>query len=132
MSITDFYNHTVWIHREADALPARDSFGHSPATVYPVGAAPTVRNAMPNQDWAGNTGDRGPGQQENSVRRWYLSNALDVQPRDVLVVTAGNESGTAWRVEGIPTKVGSPQGVHHIEVNTTIFTGPIESAEAEA
>lgn len=125
MSIEDFWNNTVWLHRELAAVDARDTYGHAPATVYPVGAAPSGHNAMPDQSWGGSTADRGPGEQEGSVRRWYLDAALDVRSRDVLVVTAGNESGTSWRVEGIPTKVGSPQGVHHIEANASIFTGTV-------
>jgi hypothetical protein len=124
MSIRRLFNHIVRVYREPDPLTARDSFGSVPLAPEPVGSAPTLPNARPDQNWGGSLDDFGAGEQQGSIRRWFLSYALDVRERDVLSVIAGPESPKLLRVLSV-APMSNRTSVHHLEANVEVWKGEV-------
>jgi len=118
--IARLWNHTVRVLREPGAEAARDTWGHVELAPVAIGAAPTGFNARPDQNWSGTLQDRGPGEQQNGMRRWFVDRGVDVRERDVLSVTLGPEAGLRLRVHSV-VPVTAPRRVHHIEVNVEVM-----------
>ena len=120
--ISRLWNHVVRVYREPDPESARDEYGHVELAPLAVGSAPTLSNARPNQNWSGNLQDRGPGEQQNALRQWFVDKAVDVRERDVLAVTAGPEAGINLRVLSV-SKPANRVAHHHTEVNVEVWEG---------
>lgn len=126
MSFRALLNHIVRVYREPDPLTARDDMGNVVSVHEPIGPAPRVRNARPHQRWMGDLRDPGPGEEQTRLRTWFLHKDLDVQERDVLLVIAGEETGSKWRVVSL-VPVQTRRSLHHKEANCESWSGPLGS-----
>lgn len=118
-TIDRLFDHQVRVWRPS---VTRDEHGaeersYTPA-LEPVGCA-LKRAASP-------LSDVGPGLAPSGRRRFYLRPDADVQPRDVLELTAGPDAAghTTWEVDEPPVR---PSG-HHTQVDTIAWTGELEAA----
>jgi hypothetical protein len=123
-TIARLWNHTARLYREPDAETSRDALGHVAAEPLPVGDAPVRANARPDQTWAGTLQDQGAGEQQGTLRRWFLDRSIPVAERDVLSVTSGPEAPLLLRVMSV-TKPAAPLATHHIEVNVVVWDGAV-------
>ena len=90
--------------------------------VWTALTAPAGLNCRANQKWSGDLQDNGPGEQQGSLRQWFLVKDFDVQERDVIEVVSGPEAPLQLRVVSV-TKLTSLKRldvVHHIEVNVEV------------
>lgn len=127
--IAHLVDHRVLCWRPADP-PLRNEFGDVVDAWDPV-PVPDGLNARPHQDWGGNLQDPGPGEQQATMRRWFLVLGFNAQERDVLEVESGPETGKLLRVESV-TKPTNPFAVHHLEVMVSIYAGPLATDEEES
>jgi hypothetical protein len=127
MSIAHLVNHRVLLYRET---AARDEFGHRIVT-WVEQPVPDGLNAWADLNWSGVLQDHGPGEQQASNRRWFLT--FDVSERDVLDVVSGVEAPVRLRVLSV-MRAARPATLttHHIEVNVEVWQGELELAEAES
>lgn len=122
MTIERLFNHIVWPYREPDAVSSRDTFGSVALVPEPVGPEPTVNNARPDQGWGGSLDDFGPGEQQGSIRRWFLHKDLQVEERYILRVMSGTDAGLLLRV--LSVMQGSDRyRLRHKEVNVEVWNG---------
>lgn len=122
MSFNGLMNHRVRVYREPDPLANVDDTGHVPTRPEPLAADGMGFNARPHQRWMGDQRDRGPGEQQDRLRTWYLRKEVEVAERDVLLVTAGEEAGSTWRVVSL-VPVHGYRRLHHKEANCERWVG---------
>lgn len=124
MSIARLCDHRLVVYR---ASAYRDAL-QDVVEVWQALPAPAGLNARPNQAWSGSLQDRGPGEQQGTMRQWFLLPGFDVAERDVLKVEGGPEAPALLRVESV-TRPTNPHSVHHIEVNVTVWAGTLPDDE---
>jgi hypothetical protein len=122
VTISRLWNHSVQVYRRLPAVEGRGFLTSTDKTAYPVGDAPSEHNARPDQTWGGALQDYGTGEQQGTMRRWFVAKDIDVRERDVLLVTAGDEAGQRLSVESV-MKAADRTTLHHIEVNVKVWQG---------
>ena len=98
--------------------------------VWTALAAPAGLNARATLNESGNLEDRGPGEIQATMQRWFLVVGFDVAERDVLSVVSGPRAPVLLRVEKVIPGT-HPLEVHHIEVDVTVWSGSVEPVEEE-
>ena len=124
--IESFWSHHAVLYRprpETDPS-TRDESGDVLAIFDPL-TAPTGLNCCPHRNWSGTLQNHGPGEQQNSLRQWFLDKGFPApQERDVLRVESGPESPVLLRLLSV-VPVTMPVRLNHYEVNVEVFVGSV-------
>lgn len=93
----------------------------SVVTVYPQVGTAWVEVRVPRRMLA----NYGAGEMPTGTMEAELRDRIDVQMRDVLVVVAGPEIGTRWRVESPPHRPGRGETL----VLLSVFNDPLNEGQ---
>lgn len=117
--IDRLFDHTVRIWRPTANADNRLGVEERTYTVVASVGCALNRSTAP-------VGDIGPGVEPIGSRRFYMRPDANVQPRDVLEIIAGPETGSTWEVDEPPTKPRS----HHTQVDTIVWNGILPAIAA--
>jgi hypothetical protein len=105
------------------ATETRDELADA-VLVWDALPVPAGLNCRPNQNWSGTLQDRGPGEQQDALRQWFLVAGFDIQERDVLSVVDGPEAPVLLRILSVDHPTAGIV-LHHIEVNVEVWAGSV-------